>query len=234
MRKTKKLYANGFYVIKIHASANSAFAEKIKHAKQFLEIIDKKLYGYATVHRYVIQRGCVVLVLRLSNRTQIISQYLIQRELSKKANRRLDFQEPWKIISEQFRHIISQYVKWFNRETGRTGSMVARRYERYFFETEIEAIHYMDALEKEILNESGQRLKYRACDRIGQLIKYAGKGIIYLTSFNVNKQSKKVFDCGGIKVIAGLNIDVVRHLVKSTFHNHCPKITLQNSIQILK
>ncbi|MDA9773907.1 hypothetical protein N9B82_03030 [Saprospiraceae bacterium] len=148
MQQIKKLQSEGFYAIQISASANSAIVEKVYQAKKFLQLVNSRLEGFAKVHDYLISNGGIFLVLEVQESVLILDKYLGMRNRSKKANRELDLEEVWKIISEQFRHLISMYVKWFNKETGRVGSMVARNYERFYFENIEEANKYLRKMKK--------------------------------------------------------------------------------------
>ena len=225
MKKVKELQENGFYAIQINASASSALVEKVNHAKKFIKLVDNRLVGFAVVYDFLITVDCIFLILKIESQRKVLENYQDQRERSNKANRELDYEEVWRIISEQFRQLISIYVKWFNKDTGRSGSMVARNYERFYFEDSYEASTYIMNLKNEKLRKSQKKKKYRVGKRLCGLKRRMKKGMIYLCSLNkhllvfrdfLGRRSVNFYDLPEV---------VLRKMVNSTFTKHAHLIS---------
>lgn len=216
MQRIKELQSDGLYAIQINSSANSALVEKVYQAKKLLGLINKRLNGFAKVNDYLISNDSLFLVLQVCESDLVLENYLESRNNSKKADRALDHQEVWRIISEQFRHLISMYVKWFNRDTGRSGSMVKKNYQRFYFDDAQEAEAYMANMKKETYVRNQKQKKYRPCKRVNGLLRKMKKGMIFLCG--KYKELGVLGDIlgSGSLILSEMKSDVLRKLVNNT------------------
>ena len=216
MQRIKELQSEGLYAIEINSSANSALVEKVYQAKKLLQLVNTRLSGFAKVYDYLVSNDSLFLVIQICESETVHKNYLNNRNSSNKANRTLDHKEIWRIISEQFRHLISMYVKWFNRDTGRSGSMVKKNYDRFYFEDVNEAEDYLSKMKRESIERNQKQKKYRPSKRVNSLLKRMKKGMIFLCGMHKELEALKESVGVGSLFLSDLKNDVLRKLVIST------------------
>ena len=222
MIKTQIIYAEGLYIIKGRSAAGSVFVEDLIEAKKFITLLNKRLAGYLFVHDFLITEDSWTLLCRIEDSKSVITKYELDRERSTKVDPLAKLEEVWRIISEQFRLLLSIFVKFTNRKQGRTGSKVHSNYERYYFENEQEAESYMQQMKNQAINNSQCKRKYRGKRGLYRVSKLVEQGHVYLCTRRVGVSagnSVMIYGVGAIEILDILT-DVLRKLINSTFSNH--------------
>jgi len=220
MKKVKNIHAESLYLWKICPSANSVTAEKIYQAKYFLKLANRRFQGFLKIRDYLINSHSISLVIEIEDAKTIFDSYAKRRSHKSEKEREKDKVAIWEIISEEVRHVLSMYVKWYNLKTGRKGSLVARNYERYYFESLDEAKNYIRKIKEEELIYAQVRKRYQPKRPLIKLMEYAGKGMIFLSSryLDLGKRVKEFRD--GALQVSIFSDDVLRKLIKRTQNTH--------------
>ncbi len=186
MIRIKKTFAKGFFLFQGRASANSAFIEDLSEARQFIILSNYYLKGYLKIHEYLLTQDGWCFIVRVHSLSRI------QKTLGLDTKVALDEQMLWRLISERMRILLSTFVKFTNRKQGRTGSKVHSSYERYIFETLIEAESYINNVRKGLINLSQRKKKYRAKKSHYKIPKKLGKGSVFMSSRKLRKRFKQL------------------------------------------
>ncbi len=177
MQRIKKIQAKGFYLLKGEASANSCFIENLREAKLFIKLVNRYLKDYIKVHEYLLTAEGWLLQVTIKRKKKVLAAY------KKKKKRRqgiAHYTEVWRIISEQVRLMLAQYVIRTNRMEGRSGSKVKASYERFYFETAREARRFLHRMRNQEIKLRQRKKKYRKVKSHYTISKKEGKGSIFL------------------------------------------------------
>jgi len=217
----KQMQADQLYLIEGASVANSPFFENEADCQLFLSLGDKYLVDYLSINCFQNSPDGWAMIITTKSAKVIRTAYENRRKQSKKCKEDCAHHEVWRILSDQIRILLSTYVKATNENTGRTGGKVRGNYKRFVFESVEEA----EIVRKELLE-----LKY---DQAQELERYQPSNDLYRFK-NKKKQSiymgcerlesKKLVRKLGMRCldIAGLVIDVLRQLVKTTLNFHFP------------
>lgn len=171
--------AGGLYLFRSMACSNTVYYEQLTDAQEFLKLAQQHLKEYLYIHEYMLCKDGWIFVARLKSKEQILKAYDTKRARKKKLPKQL---EVWKIISEQMRLFISNYVTKYNDVSGREGCLVKRPYQRYFFETVQEAKRMIRRIRRRVVGLAQEKKMYRAKKGHYRIPKKLGKGGIYLSS----------------------------------------------------
>ncbi len=217
MIRTKKIYAKGYYLFRGEASANSCFIENLREAKLFIRLVNRYLKDYVKVHDYLLTAEGWLIQVTIRSRKQVLQAFGAQKACRLVGS---DSIETWRIISEQVRLMLSQYVKRTNKMEGRSGSKVKESYHRYYFSSAREAQEYIQAMRQQKIKLLQRNKKYRKVKSHYTIPKEEGKGSVFLCSrwknkkkSGVNVREKIGLECLELEVLEPL---VVQNLVKST------------------
>lgn len=211
----------GLYLFKSLACSNTVYYETLEHTKLFLQLANKYLKDYIYIHEYMLCKDGWVFVGRLKSKARIVEAYDQKRIKNKKTPQTLPV---WKIISEQIRLFIGEYVTKYNNSTGREGSLIKRSYERYYFDTVQETKQVIRKIRRRVVGLQQAKKMYRAKKGHYRIPKKLGKGGIFLSSRRKNKRGVdlrnlldlSVFQRFRKKVLA----KVVKRTVKYTYQAH--------------
>lgn len=219
MRKIREIQEEGFYILQGRAAAGSVFIEDLAEAKKFLELVNKRLHGFLKVRDFLLTKNSWTLLCEVGTRKEILASYARQFN----ANEKGKLMDVWRIISEQIRHILSIFVKYTNWKQGRTGGKVHSNYERFIFETEIEAEGFIKKMKNQILNHEPKLKRYRSKKGLYGISKKLGVGHVYLcTKSVVGGELEGLFKIGSLGIVK-LSKDVLRKLIDHTFNQHFPE-----------
>lgn len=179
MKKTEKMRAGCLYLMKSMACSNTVYFEQLIDTKKFLELANQHLKDYMYIHEYMLCKDGWVFVARIKSAKAVREAYIKKRLKYKKLPKELAI---WKIISEQIRLFIAEYVTNYNSRTGRKGVLVRRSYERYYFDTVQEAKMKISRIRRRIVGLQQPQKMYRAKKGHYRIPKKLGAGGIYLSS----------------------------------------------------
>lgn len=181
MRQIKKMEADHMYVIRGASTANSPFFEKEADCKLFLEYADRFLGDYLCINRFQNNRDGWVMLITTRSAREIKAAYYTRRARSKKCQKAFEYQEIWKMLSDQIRIFLSTFVKATNYLSGRTGGKVRCRYERFIFESEEEAMKLVSMLEREYYAQAQPLKRYRPSKRLHRLTRRLLRTSLYMS-----------------------------------------------------
>jgi hypothetical protein len=220
MKKIRETKANCFYAIEGSSAEGSVFIEDMIEAKKFINLLNVRLKGFCTVHNFLLKHNHWTLMLSLESENSIVTNYLEKRKMSLKAKLESTLSEVWRIISEQFRHILSIYVRFTNYKQGRKGSKVKRNYERSIFESIEEAEEFMESLKNECYENLPKKKRYRAKRKIWKMMRKVDQGHVFLCGKNVDVDDCcDIYGSGSIVISRYVN-NVLRKLIKETLLLH--------------
>jgi hypothetical protein len=220
MKKIRETQANCFYCLEGSSAEGSVFIEDITEAKKFIDLINNRLEGFCTIHNFLLKHNHWTLMVSLEDKNSIVKNYLEKRKKSLKAKIESTLTEVWKIISEQFRHILSMYVRFTNYKQGRKGSKVKGNYQRSIFESEEEAAEFMEKLKNQCYENLPKKKRYRAKRNLWKLMRKVEQGHVFLCGKGVGRdESEDVYGSGSIELSSLLD-DVLRKMIKRTIELH--------------
>lgn len=222
MKPIKMMQAEHMYLIRGSSTANAAFFEKEADCKLFLELADRILGKFMSINSFQNNRDGWAMIITTKSADAIRKAYKARRKKSKTCKRKHAFKEVWRMLSDQVRILLSTYVKKTNHETGRTGSKVRRRYERFVFESEEEAKNMRDLLESEIYSQAQPVKAYRPKKHRHSIRKKLIKKSLYISSALLYA-AKKLRKVGlGILDLGVFSLNVVREVIRATLDHHFP------------
>lgn len=221
MKKTKKMKAGALYLFKSSACSNTVYFEELDHAKVFLDLAQQHFKGFLYIHEYMLTKDGWLILARLKSKKDILQAYTTK---CKKYNNLPKELPIWKIISEQVRLFIANYVTKYNASTKREGGLVRRPYERYYFDTVQEAMKMIKRIRRRVVGlEQGKKM-YRAKKGHYRIPKKQGKGAIYLSSKRRKKKDGRLQDLIDLSVFQRLRTKLLAKklspLVKHTKYAH--------------
>lgn len=222
MKQIKKMQAGSFYLIRGASTANSPFFEGEADCKLFMQYADRFLKKYLSVACFQNNRDGWVMIIQTASAQEIKSAYLLRRERSARCQKEFEFAEVWQMLSDQIRIFLSAYVKATNHRSGRSGSKVRRRYERFIFESEEEAMAMKERLESEYYVQEHPNKRYRPSKKLHKMKKRLLRTSVFVSSALLwipGKAKASGLVCLDLGLFAK---DVVRHLIKSTLQHHIP------------
>lgn len=220
MKKLKKMRPGCLYLFKSMACSNTVYYEQLNDAKQFLVLANQHLKDYLYIHEYMLCKDGWVFLGRLKSKDTINRAYTKKRQRKNKMFKQLPV---WKIISEQMRLFIAEYVTEYNGATGREGSLVRRPYQRYCFDTVQEAKRMIGRLRRRVVGLQQAKKMYRAKKGHYRIPEKLGKGGIYLSSRREKRQGGKVGDLLNMVVFQRLSKKVLAKLVENTKKHYSKK-----------
>lgn len=122
--------ADGLFMVRSYASANTLYFEEGEDHQLLLNYIDYFLGGMIEVIDYRLLPTGWVMLFRSKTANKIVRAYQRQRNKSRKSKVKDLSDSPGHIISEHFRFAISHYVRRSNQRHGRTGSKIHSRIEK--------------------------------------------------------------------------------------------------------
>ena len=220
MIKLKEIQANGLYIFLGKASANSSFIESKVEAKDFIESANRRFANFLKIREFLVTQDSWLMVCEVEDELTILREYLKRRMNSNRKYKKPSLTEVWRIVSEQFRHFLSRFVKFCNLRRGRTGSLVHSNYERYFFEDEEEALLFIKDIWAQSITPSQNNEKYRPRTKHFGFSKKERKGHIYLCSLKLMELVGGFLE--GVKSIVmwDLSTNVLRIAIQFTLNLH--------------
>lgn len=219
MKKTKKMFAECYYLLKGGSTARDLFFEDNQDIIDFRDQLESMLGCYIKVQKFHFYRDQWALAVKLNSKEEIIRQYKKDRDRSKKANRSNDYTEVWRIISERMRLFLSNYVRKTNFRKGRKGSKVDMTYERYCF-TDVQELEAEITKWKARTVESRQEKKYRYLEK-HYSVDEREKGIRMMIFCGIEDGEEFCSKYKGeIWSLITESIDVVRHWITDTLKLH--------------
>lgn len=220
MRKIKKVRGKATYLFRSLACSNTVYFETLDDAKTFLLLAQQKLGAYMIIHEYMLSKDGWCFVTRLQSDEKIQSAYAKKRKKYKKSTNVLP---TWKIVSEQVRLFLSEYVTKYNHRTGRKGSLVRRNYERYIFDTKREAMRTIKRIRRRVVGMGQPKKMYRAKKGHYRIPKKLGRGDIYLSSKRRKGRGGRVSDLLDCSVFQRLTNKVLAKRIRMavTFTKKC-------------
>jgi len=208
MIEIKEIRAEQVYVFSGLANANSCFIETVEQGKIFLKYANYYLNGYLKVYDFIINSEGWVLVVKINSKEKILKKY--------KKNKI----EIWRIISERMRLFLSTFVSVSNRLKGRTGCLVHSTYERYYFESIIEAKNIIKSIREQNIRLYNGIDKYKPCEEHYEVENAIGKGSIFLSK-KVGKTSDERSSLGHEVLFAWeLTLSVLEKMILHTRKLH--------------
>lgn len=230
MDAIKNIVAGGIYVFQSSASANSTYFETDELIKVFFKYCNYYLNDYLTVYDYSVGQDGWIMVVKLKSRKTIRKSYREQLRMKNRDIESVGKMEIWRIISERMRLFISTYVRLSNKILGRTGSLVRRKYERYEFTNQDEAITFISKLRNHEVKQIQYKNKYRSLKQHYRLSSQSRRSSLLTSSIGIShwvKQKRfrskicEVFGAG-CKVIRGCTDLVVLNNILSLNSKHTP------------
>ena len=216
------MQAEHIYLIEGAVTANSSFFENEADCKDFMRLADKHLGEYLSINSFQNNRDGWVMIITTKSAQNIRDAYHLRRSRSKKCKASCAHYEIWRILSDQIRILLSTFVKLTNENSGRTGGKVRGNYKRYIFESVEEVEQMKQTLSQQKYDQSQELKRYRASKKLFCIKNKQLKRSIYMScarlssTINVRKLGL------GCLNLAGLMINVLRHVVQSTFDHHFP------------
>ena len=161
MKKLIELECGGYYLFESLASGRSCYFESDIEGGLFRRLFRRYMEDYAHIHKMYLSSEGYQILLRLKGRESLERRY--KKACKKKGVevKKLNIEEPWRIISERMRVFGSVYVKAVNRIRGRKGVLVQERYGRYEFSEVEEFESYIEEMERGKEVQGQDRAKYR-------------------------------------------------------------------------
>ena len=136
-RNTIWMYPNRIYICSGGASANSLFFEDRYCHKLFFKYLNRFVSPMANILQYKLNATEWALLIQTKSEEEIRAAYFAQREKSDTANREKDHNETFRMISEHFRMLLSNFAKASNYYLGRKGVVVMKRFDKYPISSEV-------------------------------------------------------------------------------------------------
>lgn len=210
------------YLIRSASTANSPFFETEADCKLFLRLADRHLSQFLSINRYQNNRDGWVMIITTASEEAIRLAYKARRVRSKKCKPECAFTEVWRMLSDQIRIFLSIYVKTTNELTGRSGTKVRCRYERFVFESTEEAKEISDSLDREFYDQAQNKRRYRPTWRQHEIRKRLLQTSIYISCALLGAKEKAMELGMRCLVLCDFTQTVVRQLIKSTYKHHFP------------
>lgn len=173
MKKTHNLEPGCFYIFKSLSAGNTCYFETENELIQFNKLFKFHLHRYIRIVKANInQEGYVFLIKIRDNRT-LISNYKKERVKKGKKIDDLFIQEPWRIISEKIRIVHSLFVRFANKLRDRSGVLVKKSYEKFYFENIGEAIEQLEN-DSDLAFSSQKNKKYKSIKSHCQIKNWVG------------------------------------------------------------
>lgn len=207
---------NGIYTVRSFSSANTLYFENLNDHRLFFRYVNYFLSDYIDILEYVLIPTGWAMIFRTKSSQEIQNAYQKRLLNSVRKRKRNLSNRPDLIISEQFRLLISQYVKNSNAIHGRTGSKIHSRMQKHVLPDEnafLREKEKMEALEE----FSMQHLR-----RYHPMMQYYKNGEIekneaYRSSNGSRAMGVRVL-CN--MIIGDLPLFVVRNWISITLTNH--------------
>lgn len=210
MIKTKRIYANGFYIFQSKVAANSNYIESLKEAKRLMTYARYFLKDHLIIHDYVINASGWQMAVQINSDLHLSN--------SNKES------ELWREISEKVRLFLSTYVRGVNFSRKRTGVLVHSNYSKYYFESLEEALGHLDKMRKQQVRLYQRNKKYRGIKYHYQIDKTIEKGSIFLCSRALSRSEDQVKINKENVVLWGLPNLVGIDLINYTLKRHSQQI----------
>lgn len=213
---------DGVYLARSSSTANTLFFERKRDHLLFFELVDKYLGGMIEVLHYSVTPTAWNLVFKTKAKSEIEAEYARQRALSKKAKKESTKIKVEEMLSEHFRFMNSQLVKITNKLTGRHGTKVHSRFEKYIFEnrkdleSEIEKLEVFVEFNRQWIEPYIPNYGLYNKTGIENFDDVHRSGKVYNRRFSRREYVMKCF----VKLLDKL--DVVEMLIKSTFNKIFP------------
>lgn len=215
------MQANHIYLIRGASTASSAFFEGVHDCKVFLELADRFLSNYLRITCFQNNRDGWAMIIATKSEAEIKRAYLARRACSKKCKKDYEYSEVWRMLSDQIRIFLSTYVRTTNFSSGRSGAKVRRRYERFVFESEEEAMTARASLESEYYNLEQPCKKYRPRKKSHQMRKKLLRKSVYASSRLLGLPAKlRELGLGCVDVGLFIIECVARQLILRTLRDH--------------
>lgn len=214
--------AEQIYLIRGSSVSHTPFFEHQQDCRVFLELVDHYLKDYVSISSFQNNPNGWVMIITTKSAELIKKAYKARRALSKKCKKEFEFQEVWQMLSDQIRILLSTYVKKTNQATGRKGSKVRHRYERFVFESAQEALEVEAQLEEEFHPLEQPVERYRPSDALHDLREAMIATSIYMCCalLRVPEQLEKLgMSCLELGLLSQA---IARNLIHSTLNHHFP------------
>lgn len=213
--------ANHIYLIRGASTACSPFFESVEHCRLFLRLADRFLSDYLRITSFQNNRDGWAMIIATRSADEIKRAYLARRACSQKCKKEYEFSEVWQMLSDQIRILLSTYVRTTNFSTGRTGAKVRRRYERYVFESEEEALAARKSLESEYYKLRQPSKRYRPRKKSHKMRKKLLRKSVYASSRLLAIPAKlRELGLGCVDIGVFIVDCVARQLVTRTLRDH--------------
>lgn len=164
--KRKWLECNQLCMAKGHSVALNLMFETKKDHQLFIKLWNRYMSEMAELINYQLSPTGWTLIFKTLSQEKITKAYHNQRKKSKKANSEYTIQSARKMLSEHFRILLSQFVKKSNKSSGRSGTKVKQRFEKYIIEDKHQ---YEKEFEKIMVNKhdnSQKEIRYQANEKL--------------------------------------------------------------------
>ncbi len=222
MLRIKKMQADHVYLIRGASVANSPFFENEGDCKLFLKLVDRFLNSFITVNLFQNNRDGWAMIINTKSAEEIKRAYLERRAKSKKCKRAFQYNEVWRMLSDQVRIMLSTYVKATNQGRGRKGGKVRCSYERFVFESLVEAQAVRLQMESETYNQQQPAKRYRPSRKLHKISKKLLRSSPFLSCAPLDVEERMVEIGVRCFDLIGFASDVLRNLIKTTLHHHFP------------
>lgn len=165
MKSLKDIECGCFYLLESKSSGRSCYFESEMEIEVFRYLVRVYLKPYVELNKMYLSAEGYQLLVRIKQRNELTKRYRARIQKQGKEPKSLFISEPWRIVSEQMRIMLSLYVRKANKLRGREGVLVKSSYERRYFDDVNELEEYVEEMDKgkEIEGQSDKR--YRVSER---------------------------------------------------------------------
>lgn len=219
MKMLNKLEEGGFYLLKGVATANTLFFEDKEEKLKFQELINFYIGSLMEIREYCLTNDGWALVVKLKSKSTIYREFKKLKAKSPSEGSR--FVKVWERVSEAMRMCLNHYSRWANKKRNRVGSLVGSPYQRYYFDSGLEAVEEINKIRNSKIRPSQPEKRFRPVMRY-----YVVKGTTGLNSWistsKMVQNGKKLVHEIGLKclILWELSLSVASKLVESTLILH--------------
>lgn len=157
MKNIKDLVTGCVYLFKSLSCGNSCYFETEDEILEFKKLFNRHLNKYVSIHSLQLNIEGYRILVKVKDKRTIISNYRMERILSGKEINEVFISEPWRIISEKIRIIHSLFVRKVNKLRERSGVLVKKSYERYYFDSLEEAKYFIEGKGKNTKSQNNSK-----------------------------------------------------------------------------
>ena len=149
------------YLFRSLSSGNTSYFESEIELNQFNKLFVHYLRKYIKIIKTTVDQEGYIFLVKVKGKRTLISNYVKERLKSGKEIKESHLNEPWRIISEKIRLVHSLFVRFVNKLRKRSGVLVKKSHEKFYFENEEEALEYINQ-ESDVEVKSQNNRKYQS------------------------------------------------------------------------